>query len=150
LSELVDGESLWKYSIGIRQETRGYRQPILEYERVWKNGCQILDRPNDNNEDSNDPERLKQTFLEQVNTNSEFRDIARYLQSVTYLHLVPQLLRYANSFKGYTLEDDPFGQGFLERVAKALPRTQKSRLSKIEKALKIAVPQLQQLKGTSN
>jgi len=146
LSESVDGESLWKYSIGIRQETRGYRQPILEYERVWKNGRQILDRPNDNTEDRNDPERLKQTFLEQVNTNSEFRDIVRYLQSVTYLHLVPQLLRYANSFKGYTLEDDPFGQGFLERVATSPSRTQKSRLFKIEKALKVAVPQLQQLR----
>lgn len=144
LSESVDDDPLWRYSIGIRQETRGYRQPILEYERVWKNGEQILDRPDF--DDKEDTERLKQTFLEQVNSNAEFREIPKYLQSVTYLHLVPQLLRYAVSFKGYTLEDDPFGQGFLERVAKSLTRTQKSRLSKIEKALKVAVPQLQQLK----
>lgn len=144
LSESVDDEPLWKYSIGLRQETRGYRQPTLEYERVWKDGNQILNRPDEN--DIDDPERLKQTFLEQVNTNSEFREIPKYFQSVTYLHLVPQLLRYASSFKGYTLEDDPFGQGFLERVAKSPSRTQKSRLSKIENALKIAVPQLQQLK----
>ncbi len=144
LSEAVDDVPLWKYSIGIRQETRGYRQATLDYERVWKNGNQILNRPDSN--DRSDPERLKQTFLEQVNTNSEFREIPKYLQSVTYLHLVPQLLRYASSFKGYTLEDDPFGQGFLERVAKCPSRTQKSRLSKIENALKVAVPQLQQLK----
>jgi len=43
------------------------------------------------------------------------------------------------------LENDPFGQGFLERIAKTTGRTRTSRLSKIENALKIAVPQLQQL-----
>ncbi len=145
LSESVNNSSpLWRYSIGIRQETRGYRQPILSFERVWKGGENILDRPNENDEP--DQERLKQTYLEQVNTNSEFREITRYLESITYLHLVPQLLRYADSFKGNLIEDDPFGQSFLENVARTNSKTQKSRLAKIENALKIAVPQLEQLK----
>jgi predicted ATPase len=139
-----DEASLWKYAIGLRQETRGYRQPILSFEKVWKGDQLILNRPNV--EDKKDIERLKQTYLEQVNTNLEFRDIAKYLDSVSYIHLVPQLLRYADTFQTSTFESDPFGQGFLVRVAKSMPRTQKSRLARIEKALIVAVPQLQQLK----
>jgi predicted ATPase len=139
-----DEASLWKYAIGLRQETRGYRQPILSFEKVWKGDQLILNRPNV--EDKKDIERLKQTYLEQVNTNLVFRDIAKYLDSVSYIHLVPQLLRYADTFQTSTFESDPFGQGFLVRVAKSMPRTQKSRLARIEKALIVAVPQLQQLK----
>jgi len=143
LANSPDEEPIWHYAIGLKQETRGYRQPILSFERVSQGKKKLLDRPD--SEDKEDPERLKQTFLEQVNTNAQFRDIARYLESVTYLHLVPQLLRHADTLQGRQLEDDPFGQGFLDRVAKSQPRTQKSRLAKIEKALKIAVPQLKQL-----
>ncbi|MDL2124963.1 MAG: AAA family ATPase [Deltaproteobacteria bacterium] len=143
LADSPDEEPLWYYAIGLKQETRGYRQPILSFERVSQGKKRLLDRPD--LQDKEDPERLKQTFLEQVNTNAKFRNIARYLESVTYLHLVPQLLRHADILQGRQLEDDPFGQGFLDRVAKSQPRTQKSRLAKIEKALKIAVPQLKQL-----
>lgn len=139
-----DEASLWRYAIGLRQETRGYRQPILSFEKIWKGDQLILGRPNV--DDKKDIERLKQTYLEQVNTNLEFRDIAKFLDSVSYIHLVPQLLRYADTFQASTFESDPFGQGFLLRVAKSMPRTQKSRLARIEKALRVAVPQLQQLK----
>jgi len=144
LANSPDEAPLWHYAIGLKQETRGYRQPILSFECVSQGEKKLLIRPDP--QDKEDPERLKQTFLEQVNTNAEFRDIARYLESVTYLHLVPQLLRHAETFQGRQLEDDPFGQGFLDRVAKSQPRIQKSRLARIEKALKIAVPQLKQLK----
>ncbi|TAK58230.1 MAG: chromosome segregation protein SMC, partial [Bacteroidetes bacterium] len=30
-------KNTWKYEIGIKQESRGYRQPFLAYERVWHN-----------------------------------------------------------------------------------------------------------------
>ncbi|QTA92042.1 AAA family ATPase [Desulfonema magnum] len=144
LSDDPDEKPLWRYAIGIRQETRGYRQPILSFEHVWKGNKQILKRPDA--EDKKDSERLKQTFLEQVNTNAKFREIVRYLDSVSYIHLVPQLLRYGDFFQTSSSESDPFGQGFLVRVAKSAPRTQKFRLGKIENALKIAVPQLEQLR----
>ena len=61
------------------------------------------------------------------------------------MHVVPQLVRFADSIQGHLLEDDPFGQGLLDRLAKTNERTRRSRLSKIEKALKVAVPQLEQL-----
>jgi len=144
LSETEDEEPLWSYSIGIKQETRGYRQPHLSFEKVWHKGELILNRPN--SDDKKDPERLKQTFLEQINANSEFREISRYFDSINYIHLVPQLLRFSEMIQGGIIEDDPFGQGFLVKVAKTPPKTQKARLAKIEEALKIAVPQLQQLR----
>ena len=143
LADTPDAFPTWRYALEFRQEPRGYRRPFLTYERVWKNGTQILNRPDA--EDEKDSEQLTQTFLEQINVNTEFREIAEFFRSVTYLHLVPQLLRFADSIRGNVVEEDPFGQGFLERIAKAHERTRRSRLKKIENALKIAVPQLQQL-----
>ena len=141
------GESpKWRYALGLRQETRGYRHTYLTYERIWKESQQILNRPVA--KDRKDKERLTQTFLEQINVNADFRDLVRFFQAVTYLHLVPQLLRFAGSLQGRTLEDDPFGQGFLERLAKTSEKTRRLRLLKVEKALKVAVPQLEQLEFT--
>jgi len=144
LADTPDAEPQWRYALGIRQEVRGYRQPYLSHERVWKGDKVILDRPDP--KDKEDIERKTQTHLEQINANENFRDIAKFFESVTYLHLVPQLLRYADAFQGKRLEDDPFGQGFLEKVAKAQAGAQKSRLHKIGETLRIAVPQLKQLK----
>ena len=143
LADNADSPAAWKYGLGFRQETRGYRRTYLTYERVWKNGEQLLSRPNA--EDKKDQDRLTQTSLEQINVNADFREIVRFLQTVTYLHLVPQLLRFADSIQGRIVEDDPFGQGFLERVASVTERTRRSRLKRIEQALKIAVPQLEDL-----
>lgn len=143
LAESPDASPAWRYRIGIKQEARGRRQTLLTQEQVWQGEQQILDRPDD--EDRKDPDRLTQTYLEQINANQRFRYVAQFFQSVTYLHLVPQLLRFADSIQGRLLENDPFGQGFLERIAKTTGRTRTSRLSKIENALKSAVPQLQQL-----
>src|SRR5215510_8226435 len=140
LADVSDGPPLWRYAFGLRQEARGHRKTYLTHEQVWKGDQQILNRPD--KDDNKDQDRLTQTFLEQINVNADFREVVRFFQSVTYLHLVPQLLRFTDSIQGRVLENDPFGQGFLERVAKANERTRRSRLSKIEEALKIAVPQL--------
>jgi predicted ATPase len=130
----------WRYAIGFTQQVRGYRQPILRYERVWRGAQQILDRPID--EDKKDVLRLTQTSLEQINANSDFREIARFLDSIRYLHLVPQLLKHPEAFKGPGLAEDPFGKNFLELVARTPENTRRSRLRKIEEALRVAVPQL--------
>ena len=134
----------WRYRLEMRQESRGYRQPYIASEKAWKGAELVLNRPKA--EDRDDPVRLTQTFLEQVNENGPFREIVRFFESTTYLHLVPQLLRYSDLIQGRVVESDPFGQGLLERVARSSDRIQKARLSRIEAALKIAVPQLQQLR----
>jgi predicted ATPase len=143
LSESSGSEKTWRYALSVRQQQRALRLPIVEHERVWFDGELLLSRPNE--DDKHDPARLTQTFLEQIGANATFREIPKFLQSITYLHLVPQLLRFADQIQGRIVEDDPFGQSFLERVARTPEKRRKSRFRVIEGALKIAVPQLEQL-----
>ncbi len=148
LSETSSSQADWKYGIGITQQVRGYRQPILRYEKVWKNGILIRNRPD--NEDRRDELRLTQTHLEQINSNAEFREIGRFFESIRYLHLVPQLLRHPEAFQGPTIPDDPYGRNFLEMVVKTPEKTRRSRLRRIEAALREAVPQLTKLTDTKD
>jgi predicted ATPase len=143
LSDYSSHQPIWKYAIGITQQTRGYRQPILAYERVWKGNEIIVDRPDI--DDEKDELRRTQTHLEQISANANFREIAKFFESVLYLHLVPQLLRYPEVFSGPGISEDPFGRSFLERITKTPEKTRKSRLTKIENALRSAVPQLKHL-----
>jgi predicted ATPase len=133
----------WRYAIGITQQVRGYRQPLLRYEKVWRGSELILDRPDP--DDKKDELRLTQTHLEQISANADFRVVARFLESIRYLHLVPQLLRHPESFQGPLSGEDPYGRNFLEVVAKTPDSTRKARLRKIEEALRAAVPQLTNL-----
>ncbi len=134
---------VWKYSIGMRQQPWGNRLPYLVHERIWEGDKQILDRPDDS--DRKDELRLTQTHLEQISANEKFRSVAKFFDSVLYLHLVPQLVRNPKAFTGPGIAGDPFGRNFLERVAMTQVRTRRSRLRKIEQALVKAVPQLKHL-----
>jgi predicted ATPase len=145
LAQSPDALVAWKYAIGLKQQPRGDRKPYLAYERVWKGDKLILDRPTETPEDKSDPLRMTQTHLENVNSNAEFREIADTLDSVLYLHLVPQLLRHPREFSGPGIPGDPFGRNFLERIAKVPEKTRQARLRKIEAALRHAVPQLKEL-----
>ncbi|MCC5931298.1 MAG: AAA family ATPase [Cyclobacteriaceae bacterium] len=148
LSDFGSKEVLWKYAIGIKQETRGYRQPLITFENVWKSNTQILSRPD--TEDIEDKERLTQTHLEQINANKEFRVVNKYLESIIYMHLIPQLLKHPSSFTGPDLPGDPFGKGFLERISKVNEKTRNAWLKKIQEALKIAVPQFKEFSYTED
>ncbi|HUQ93713.1 MAG TPA: AAA family ATPase, partial [Bryobacteraceae bacterium] len=137
------GSRTWKYEICITQQVRGYRHPSLRYERVWRDGTAITDRPD--SDDQQDELRLTQTHLEQINSNEQFRDVARFFESIRYLHLVPQLLRQPEAFQGPSVPDDPYGRNFLEMIAKTPEKTRRSKLKRIEAALREAVPQLKNL-----
>ena len=143
IADALDAPAKWRYGVGFRQQPRGHRRTYLTRECVWKDDKLLLDRPDEN--DKEDPDRLTQTALEQSAANAEFREIALFLQNVTYLHLVPQLIRSGDAIQGRIIEDDPYGQGFLERIASMHPSTRRSRLKKIEHTLKIAVPQFEKL-----
>ena len=143
IAETPDTPATWRYSVGFRQADRGHCRTYLTHERVWRENELLLDRPDA--DDNEDPDRLIQTALEQNAANARFREIGRFLRNVTYLHLVPQLIRFGQAIQGRIIEDDPFGQGFLERIASVHPSTRRSRLKKIEHTLKIAVPQFEKL-----
>lgn len=146
LSEKVDSDPVWRYTLSFRSEGTGRQRVVVSKEQVvdLKNGKELFTRPVP--EDDQDPDRLTQTYLEQINTNKEFRTVSVFFSNVTYLHLVPQLLKHADQLSGYYIEDDPFGQGFLERIAKLHEKYQKSRLTKIEEVLKVCVPNMKNLK----
>lgn len=141
------GESaLWRYTLGFRSEGRGLQRVLVSQELVedLKSGNVLLQRPNEL--DKSDRERLTQTHLEQINANKDFREIADFFSSVTYLHLVPQLLKFVDAIGATRMEGDPFGQSFLERIAKTTDRTRDARLRKIEAALQTCVPNMRNLR----
>lgn len=148
LAESAGKETSWKYAIGLKQESRGYRQPYLAYERVHRGSDLVLNRPNA--QDKSDPLRLTQTYLEQISANVDFRDISRFLDSIQYLHLIPQLIRHSEAFSGPGISGDPFGKNFLDRVARTPSKIRGARLKAIESALRLAVPQLKQLKDVKD
>lgn len=129
----------WRYHIGILQDNNA--RTYLKEEKVWKEGQILLQRPDARDEE--DKELLRQTHLEQINSNREFREIADFFNTIRYYHIVPQLIRDPDRSIGRKF--DPYGGDFLEQIASSQKRTQESRLRRIQEALKVAVPQLQEL-----
>lgn len=132
-------KDMWEYEVSFRQDSQG--RPVLSKELVYHNEDLIISRPDKN--DQIDPERLTETFLEQINANKDFRAVADFFKSIRYLHIVPQLIREPERSVGRNA--DPFGGDFLEQIAKISPKTRDSRLRRIKEALQIAVPQLKDL-----
>ena len=146
LGERVDEPAVWRYTIAFKGEGKGLNRVLISNERVEHlvSGKVVFNRPDD--DDKSDADLLTQTRLEQISANREFRDVAEFLASTTYLHLVPQLLKHPDQLGGYRLESDPFGQAFLERIAKTPERTRTARLHRIEEALKVCVPNMNDLR----
>jgi len=140
--EVGEPGASWEYELAFHQDNQ--RRQLVRRERVRKDGKTLLDRPNE--EDRADAVRLTQTYLEQVNANQSFRELVEFFASVRYLHIVPQLVREPDRSVGRS--NDPFGGDFLEQVAKAPKRTRDARLRRIQDALRVAVPQLQEVELT--
>jgi predicted ATPase len=146
LSERVDEPPIWRYVLGFKSEGKGLQRVIVSREKAENLQRKIapLDRPDE--KDHADTERLTETGLEQVNANKDFREIAQFFSSLTYLHLIPQLLKHSELGGTAPIGGDPFGQSFLERIAKTTERTRDARLRKIEAALRTCVPNMRDLK----
>jgi len=134
----------WRYVLGFKPEGKGAQRILVSKEEVWHEGKQLFSRPDKS--DDKDSVLLTQTRLEQIAANVKFRELAEFFGSITYLHLVPQLLKFADQLGGRPLENDPFGQSFLERIAKTTERVRAARLKKISEALTLAVPQFKELR----
>ena len=150
IGDRVDEPPSWRYTLAFKGEGKGLNRVLISKERVEKltTGEVLFERPDDF--DRNDAALLTQTRLEQISTNRGFREVAEFLASTTYLHLVPQLLKHADQLGAYRLESDPFGQAFLERIARTPEKTRNARLRRIEEALKISVPNMAELRFTKD
>ncbi len=133
-------EPTWSYELRFTQDAQ--RRAYVKTEVVKYKGSPVLRRPD--RDDQEDPARLSQTHLEQVNVNRDFRPLAEFLADIRYLHIVPQLVREPDRSVGK--ENDPFGGDFLHQIARAQERTRSARLKRILAALQVAVPQLKDLR----
>src|SRR2546426_2548664 len=129
----------WEYELGFNHDKQ--RRVRITRERVVRGNQVLLERPN--KDDEQDPDRLTQTHIEQVNVNRSFRELAAFFESIRYLHIVPQLVREPDRSVGRA--NDPFGGDFLEQIAKTQERTRTARLKRIQEALRVAVPQLTEI-----
>ena len=138
-----DGEEpeRWRYEIEFAEKDRKTGTPVLKKERVLRAGKELLARPGE--KDNEDPRRLEQTHLEQINENRAFRELADFFASTRYMHVVPQLIREPGRWEGRP--NDPFGSDLIEQIAAAQVKTRRSRLRRLAAALAIAVPQLETL-----
>ena len=143
LSQDAGSRAEWVYRLEFSVETAGRRRVLIREETIRQGDKTILSRPDQ--DDDFDSERLTATALEQINVNRPFREMADFFGSVSYLHLVPQLVRHGAEIGGSRLENDPFGQGFLDEMASVNGKTRASRLRKIGSALASVVPNLDNL-----
>lgn len=150
-ADIVDdsGALAWTYQLGFNIPPKGKRDPKVTKERVVSfdtNGKSkvLINRPG--SLDIKDDMLLRETHIEQISANAKFRDLADFFSGATYVHLVPQLLKFGDQIGGRVMDDDPFGQEFMLRIASTKPRTRDARLKRIETALRTIVPQLEDLK----
>lgn len=138
-----DGVPLWIYGVSIIQDSN--RQPLIkeEYARDLTENREVLNRPD--SDDELDPDRKKQSALEQINANKVFRAVAEFLRTISYQHIIPQVVRDPQGFSVGPVQNDPYGRDFLLRVWQTNKRTRDSRLNKIAKVLRAAVPDLTEL-----
>jgi predicted ATPase len=136
---LDEGADAWSYRLEFGQDNQ--QRPVVKREVVRFGTAVLLNRPDA--DDVADPSRLSQTHLEQVNANRGFRAVAEALAQVRYLHLVPQLVREPE-LVAHRLRD-PLGSDFLEQMASINSKTRRARLTRICRALRVAVPQLVEL-----
>ena len=139
-AEIETNGDNWRYRLAFSQDNQ--RNPTVSEENVWCNSKLVLSRPSD--DDFKDEARLRQTYLEQTIANVNFRPVSYFLSTVRYYHIIPQLVRDPERYVGR--KADPFGGDFLEQLATTNKRTLDARLRRIQRAMRISVPQLTELK----
>lgn len=138
----------WRYELAFTHYSPKDQRPVIIKEYVYRltehgNEEVVLERPDP--DDKKDKERLTQTAIQQVNANQAFRELAEFFRDISYLHLVPQLLREEQAPRASGIGADPFGRDLLERIRHTSPRQRKARLRRIEEVLKTVVPELKEL-----
>lgn len=137
----VDGV-VWEYELALNgTRTKPFR---VVREVVRRESVVLLERPDAN--DRRDARLLEQTHLEQVTQNALFRALADALASTVFIHVVPQVVKSLGMRASeHVLRDAP-GSDFIEQLAGLPDKKQKGALRRLEKLLKVAVPQFDELR----
>lgn len=147
LGEPQETTPKWRYHLDFMHTGGGIRknQVKVNSEEVYsyEQNKYILQRPIEGNDDE---ETLKYTHLEQITANKDFRELQTFFQDIEYLNVIPQMVRESSSGFFSATKEDYYGRNFLEKLAKMNERTRSSYFRKINEFLRIAVPQLEELK----
>lgn len=141
LSDALHGpHEIWRYGLGFRAVGgAAIDRALVTFELVQQgDNPPFVSRPDQ--EDENDPPLQTETHLEQTRANAKFRSIADTFANVGYLHVVPQLIKHGKDIGGNRLEDDPFGQGLVDRIANTPSDRRETYLDNVSDALRIAAP----------
>lgn len=143
-----DAQEGWRYELSLNQRSQREARPQVRREcvsRLHADGSieEVMARPGD--AELKDREQLTQTALQQVAANQKFRELAEFFRSVSYLHIVPQLIREEQRPRQDDIGLDPYGRDLLDRIAETPPRFQRTRLRQIESMIKTVVPQMREL-----
>ncbi len=148
LGDPNEEDYLWRYHLDIQHTGGGIMKSQVKilHEQVYSYKRKEYVCKREAHKEGEDEETLKYTHLEQVNANREFRDLQVFFQNIEYLNVIPQLVRESSSLLQSYSKEDYYGRNFLQKLAKMNERTQNSYFKKINEFLKIAVPQLEELK----
>lgn len=135
--------SEWMYRLVFDTPSTTSTYVLVKSETVARNGTNVLTRPGD--PDKADPERLRQTAIEQVSANKDFRVVAEFFRSIRFMNLVPQLIREGQTSPQIFPGHDPLGRDLLEQIRQCSKGQQTKRLKAIEGVLKKAVPSFEKL-----
>lgn len=139
----------WRYELAFTHQSPTNPTPVVKREIV---DCLFADGKTDNKltrpdeSDLKDKTRLTETAIESVNANQKFRPLAEFFRTVSYLHLVPQLLREGQMPLSEGLGSDPYGRDLLETMRQTSPRIRDGRLKRIKEILKAVTTQIEELK----
>ena len=141
----------WRYELAFNHRSAKQPRPIVKREivsRISSNGqlTEVLNRPKA--DEKADDEQLGQSALQLANLTKDFRELTDFLRSVSYLHIVPQLVREEQRPREDAVGLDPFGRDLLDRIADTPKAQQRARLTGLAKILKRVVPQMRDLQLT--
>jgi predicted ATPase len=141
-------QNLWKYHLDFAHTGGGIRKSQVKIisEEVYSFQQKDFVLKRNDKTVGEDEETLKYTHLEQVNANRPFRELQTFFQDIEYLNVIPQMVRESSSAVNSYTREDYYGRNFLERLARMNEKTRNSYFRKINQCLKIAVPQLEELR----
>jgi len=136
----------WQYELTFNQTGGGIAELRAlvkkEYLKDLLRKKILIDRPNGKSESEY---QLGFTSIEQASINEEFISVVEFIGDISYLHLIPQLVRDPKSFLKTSKGEDYYGRDFMERVQIMNKKTSAAYINRIKKALKYALPNLEEL-----
>ena len=140
-----DGTDIWEYTLQFNAAAgaKERRDINISLEDIKKNGETLLIRRyNDENEDY----LSKQfTHLEQPAINTRFRILYDAFKNISYVNIIPQLVRESEAFIPSNAFEDFYGRNLLESISETPLKVRNARLKNITRVLKMAVPQFSDL-----